>query len=181
MKKSKRTGIIGVIAIGLVGAGAYVFANPATEAVGANTWTPSGIKTAQYQLSGAMSLPWTNLPVASVTSTAGSDITINKTGVTYLAVSTEDNAGNTSIDMEVVVIGEKFSETSPIKKIEYQLTGATTKGWTLYNAPFKITEEGITQINVRIEDSAGNIGTLTREVKLDKTAPINNGVTITLD
>ena len=180
MQKSKRTGIIGLIALGLTGAGAYALANPATEAIGADSWAPSGVKTAQYQLSGAMTLPWTNMPVANVTSASGIDVTINKPGVTYLAVTTEDNAGNTAIDMEVVVVGEDFNSISPIKKIEYQLTGATSKDWTLYNAPFKISQEGVTLINVRIEDSAGNIGTLTREVKLDKTAPINNGVTITL-
>lgn len=181
MKKNFRTAIIGVMAIGLGGAGAYALSNPATEAVGAETWAPSGIKSAQYQLSGAMVLPWTNMSVPSVTSVAGTDITINKEGVTYLAVSTEDNAGNTAIDMQIVVVGDAVESISPIKKIEYQLTGASSTGWTTYSAPFKVTTEGVTQINVRIEDDAGNIGTLTREVKLDKTAPINNGVTITLE
>lgn len=180
MKRNKRMGVIGLLALGFTGAGVFAFTQPTAEVIGAGSWAPSGIKTAQYQLSGAMTRAWTNLPVASVTSASGIDVTINQLGVTFLAVTTEDNAGNTAIDMEVVVIGEGTNSISPIKKIEYELTGASTQGWTTYSSPFKVTQEGVTKINVRIEDSAGNIGTLSRDVKVDKTAPINNGVTVTL-
>jgi hypothetical protein len=181
MKKSKKNVFIGLLAMAVIGGGAFVLENPAKVTYGAGSWTPSGVKTAQYQLSGAMTKAWTTIPVATVTSTAGHDITINTPGVTYMAISTEDNAGNTNIEMQIVVVGEEATSISPIKTIEYQLTGATSKDWTLYNAPFQITKEGLTTINVRVQDEAGNSGTLTRQVKLDKSAPINNGVSITLN
>jgi hypothetical protein len=181
MKKSKKNVFIGLLAMAVIGSGAFILETPAKEAFGAGSWAPSGVKTAQYQLSGAMTKAWTTIPVANVTSATGYDVNINTPGVTYMAVSTEDNAGNTNIEMQIVVVGEEATSVSPIKTIEYQLTGATSKDWTLYNAPFQITKEGLTTINVRVVDEAGNGGTLTRQVKLDKSAPINNGVTITLD
>lgn len=173
--------VVGFLTASMFGIGIFAIETPSKEAHGVESWAPSGIKIAQYQLSGAMSKSWTSIPVSTVTSASGMDITINKPGVTYLAVSTEDNAGNTAIDMEVVVVGDEPTHTSPIKKIEYQLRGASQQGWTSYNNPFKITKEGVTTIDVRVTDEAGNIGNVTREVKLDKSAPINNGVTITLD
>lgn len=181
MKTTNKKILYGLLTASLMGVGLFAIETPSEKAHGVDSWAPSGIKTAQYQLSGAMSKSWTNLSVSSVTSASGLDITINKPGVTYLAVSTEDNAGNTAIDMEVVVVGDESTNISPIKKIEYQLRGASTQGWTAYSTPFKITKEGVTTIDVRVTDEAGNIGNLTREVKLDKSAPINNGVTITLD
>lgn len=181
MKKRTQNVLFGFVTASIMGLGLFAIDMPSEKAHGADSWAPSGIKSAQYQLSGAMTKSWTTLPVSTVTSASGMDLTINKTGVTYLAVSTEDQAGNTAIDMEVVVVGDESSHTSPIKKIEYQLTGASSQGWTSYTKPFKITKEGITTINVRVSDEAGNVGTVSREVKLDKTAPINNGVTITLD
>lgn len=181
MKKKKKNALIGLLAFGVIGGGAFLLEGPVTEAYGAGSWAPSGVKTAQYQLSGAMTKAWTTIPVANVTSTAGHDVVFNTKGVTYMGVSTEDNAGNTTIAMQIVTVGDKGSNVSPIKKIEYQLTGGSIKDWTVYNAPFQITEEGLTTINIRVEDEAGNTGTMTKQVKLDKTAPINNGITITLD
>lgn len=181
MMKIKKQALVGLLALGIAGAGVLVLENPAPEAHGAETWAPSGIKNAQYQLTGAMTLPWTTIPVATATSTAGLDVNINKTGVTFLAVSTEDNAGNTAIDMEIIVVGELQTTPSPIRMIQYRLSGASQQDWSTYSTPFKITKEGVTNIEVRIEDEAGNAGTITREVKLDKSAPINNGVTITLN
>lgn len=181
MKKIKKHVLIGLLAAGVVGAGAILVENPATEAYGAGNWAPSGVKLAQYQVAGAVTVPWTTIPVATVTSATGFDVNIAKTGVSYLAVSTEDNAGNTNIDMEIIVVGDVVTSPSPIKSIQYRLSGASLQDWVTYSTPFKITKEGLTNIDVRIEDQAGNIGTITRQVKLDKSAPINNGVTISLN
>lgn len=181
MNKMIKRNLIGILSISIVGSGLFLFDNPPNAAVGAEEWQASGIKQAQYQLSGAMSQDWTDLPVSAVTSSGGFDLDFNKKGVTYLVVSTEDKAGNTALDMKVIVIGDMTEKVSPIKKIEYELTGATTQGWTAYTAPFRINQEGVTTINMRVEDMAGNIGTLKREVKLDKTVPINNGIRISFD
>lgn len=166
---------------GGIAAAFAMYAADANETHGADMWEPSGIKVAEYQLSGAVEKPWTNIPISTVSSAGGFDLSITKKGLTFFAVSTEDHAGNTAIDMEVVNIGEYGDTISPIHSIQYQLEGASQQGWTTYTTPFKITKEGVTKINVRVEDKAGNSGTLTREVRLDKSSPINNAVTITLD
>lgn len=155
---------------------------PASQVTGATTWTASGVKTAQYQLSGATTLAWTNISIATVTGASGFDLPITKVGVTYITVSTQDNAGNTAMKLKAVKVGTDGTVTpAPIQKIEYKLSGASTQDWTLYDKPFKITKEGKTTITVRVYDEAGNSTEIERLVKLDKSAPINNGLTITLD
>ncbi|MFF2531359.1 OmpL47-type beta-barrel domain-containing protein [Brevibacillus sp. NPDC058079] len=62
---------------------------------------------------------------------------------------------------------------SGVGRIEYSLSGATTVGWTIYNAPLSITTEGITTVSARAIDKAGNISSVhTKLVQIDKTAPV---------
>lgn len=71
---------------------------------------------------------------------------------------------------------------SGISKIEYMLEGATVKGWTIYTSPFEVTNEGITTIRARAYDEVGNISyEKISYVKIDKTNPVNNSVTIQLN
>lgn len=52
---------------------------------------------------------------------------------------------------------------------------------TEYKEPFKVVNEGVTTIYVTAEDMSGNKVSLTKVLKVNKSSPINNGVTITLD
>lgn len=168
-------------ALAIVGVGtAFVMEHPLT-AFGNTTHTPSGIAKVEYQLSGATNQDWTTINTAAVTSTSGWDLVLTNPGVTHMLVAATDRAGNVAMEVQAFHVGEMgTSEPSPMKNVRYQLSGATTKTWSDYTAPFTLTNEGVTLIHISAEDMAGNAVTLTREVKIDKSAPINNGVTITL-
>lgn len=105
--------------------------------------------------------------------------TVNNNG--FYQVSASDKLGNTS----TIIIGfDKISTgdvISGIDRIEYKLEGATTKDWTIYNGPFYIQNEGITNIVAKAYDKAGNVSKeVYSQVKIDKSSPINNEVKIEL-
>lgn len=102
-------------------------------------------------------------------------------GLTHVFVSAKDKAGNVSMQMGGQVGDDGTSSPSPIKNIRYKLTGATTQDMTEYKEPFKVVNEGVTTIYVTAEDMSGNQVSLTKVLKVNKSSPINNGVTITLD
>ncbi|MFS0841365.1 fibronectin type III domain-containing protein [Paenibacillus sp. 1P03SA] len=61
---------------------------------------------------------------------------------------------------------------SDIGKQEYKLSGAATQDWTLYSSQFVIDTEGITLIEARATDRAGNVGPISsQEVRIDRTRP----------
>ena len=95
-------------------------------------------------------------------------------------VSVIDNANN--VLNKYITINDLSSDVSSgIDRIEYKLSGATTKDWTTYDKPFYISNEGITYITARSYDKAGNVSTeATSEVKIDKTSPTNNKIKIQL-
>lgn len=74
------------------------------------------------------------------------------------------------------------TDENEIDKTEYSLDNAT---WTLYAAPFIISEEGSTIVYYKSTDKAGNPETTkTKTIKIDKNIPlgsitINNGATFT--
>lgn len=145
------------------------------------TYAPSGIAKVEYQLTGAVNQDWTPVNVDSATSTAGFNLKLTTEGATHVLVAATDNAGNVAMNVKVFYVGDDGTNTpSPMKNIQYRLSGATTQGLTDYTAPFTIFNEGKTTVHITAEDMAGNVVTMTREVKIDKSSPINNGVTITL-
>ncbi|AJD93436.1 hypothetical protein JMA_41190 (plasmid) [Jeotgalibacillus malaysiensis] len=182
MKGMKKVKIITCSMI-LAGLGFMAFEHPDT--VWGNTpqatYVPSGIAKVEYQLTGAMNQDWTTINVASATSTTGFDLKLTEEGATHVLVAATDNAGNIAMEMKVFYVGNDGTNTpSPMKNIQYRLSGATTQGLTDYTAPFTVKNEGKTTVHITAEDMAGNTVTMTREVKIDKSSPINNGVTITL-
>lgn len=103
--------------------------------------------------------------------------TVDKNGQ-YLIFST-DNANNIGIHSILVdgLLGGDAS--SGIREIQYKLEGSTIQNWTTYNSPFKINNEGTTIVTARSYDNAGNISNETKlEVKIDKTKPANNQLSI---
>ncbi|AJD93421.1 hypothetical protein JMA_41030 (plasmid) [Jeotgalibacillus malaysiensis] len=141
----------------------------------------SGIKFAEYQMTGAKNQDWTEMDLDAVTSPDGTELIIDKVGVTHVAVHAVDNAGNVELKMRAFLISEETEEISPMKSIRYRLSGATTQEWSIYTTPFEISNEGVTTIEVVAEDVAGNLNNVVRQVKIDKSNPINSAVTITLD
>lgn len=141
----------------------------------------SGIKFAEYQMNGAKSQDWTPLNLYDATSPEGIELVIDKKGVTHVVVHAIDHAGNVELKMRAFLLEDETELIAPMKGVQYRLTGATNQDWTSYTDPFVIKNEGITTIHISAEDMAGNIATTTREVKIDKSSPINNGVTVTLD
>lgn len=147
----------------------------------ATEYASSGIQKVEYQLSGATTRDWTQINVATATSANGFDLLLTQPGVTHMLVAATDNAGNLAMEVKAFLVGDDgIDEVAPMKNVQYRLSGATTKAWTTYTAPFTLVNEGVTTIDVLAEDMAGNQVTVNREVKIDKSAPINNGVTITL-
>ena len=145
-------------------------------------YPPSDVAVVEYRLTGAVNKDWTPIDVSKATSSPGFNLKLTEPGITHVFVSAKDKAGNVSMQMGAFQVGDDgTSSPSPIKNIRYKLTGATTQDMTEYKEPFKIVNEGITTIYVTAEDMSGNQVSLTRVVKVDKSSPINNGVTITLD
>ena len=71
------------------------------------------------------------------------------------------------------------SKISGIKEIQYKLEGATVQNWTVYNGFFNISNEGITTVTARAYDNANNVSDeIVLQVKVDKTKPSNNQITI---
>lgn len=141
----------------------------------------SGIEFAEYQMNGATSRDWTPLDIEEVTSTGGIDFDFTDEGVTHFVINARDYAGNRDMKMRVVVVEDGKETVSPLKNIRYKLTGATQSEWQEYSQPFYIQNEGITTVHVVAEDEAGNQLTFNRQVKIDKSEPINNAVEIRLD
>jgi hypothetical protein len=57
-------------------------------------------------------------------------------------------------------------------RVEYRLSGATNQDWTTYTAPITIHNDGITTIEARVVDNAGNISNVvSKTVKIDQNAP----------
>lgn len=117
-------------------------------------------------LSGIKNITYNNGTVVNGTS-ASFNVSANGT---YL-VSSIDKANNISIT-SVVVDKINSQPYSGIKSVEYRLQGATTQDWTSYTTPFKITNEGVTTVEGRVTDNAGNTTTSTiLTIKIDKTIP----------
>lgn len=75
-------------------------------------------------------------------------------------------------NVQVTIDNSKITDNgSGVKEIEYLLTGATQQNWSIYTAPFVISNDGITYITIRATDYAGNEATSSATVKLDKTPP----------
>lgn len=179
--KWKKWGAMSVLFLGI--GGAFMFEHPMSVLGGTEPaeFAPSGIAKVEYQLSGAITQDWTPISVASATSTAGWDLTLTQKGITHMLVAATDKAGNVAMEVRAFNVGDDGTTApSPIKNIKYKLSGATVQTWTNYSTPFTLTKEGRTTIDIQVEDMAGNIVTMQRLVKIDKSAPINNGVTITL-
>ena len=140
----------------------------------------SGLVVARYKVEGAETISWTDLPISSSSNQNTYDFSLNEPGVSVVTLYAEDRAGNQNYQIKSFTITEGM-EDAPVKSIEYRLRGATTKDWTRYEDPFYIKEEGVTFVDVRVEDEAGNITNHTQDVKLDKTKPVNVEAIISLD
>ena len=119
------------------------------------------------------------LPSGEIITTSTYKYPISNNGM-YI-FSAWDKVGNKSLI--VVTVDELNANNTPsgISRIEYKLSGATTKDWTTYTEPFYIINEGITTITAKSYDLAGNISSeVISQVKIDKTKPINNGIEIKL-
>lgn len=148
--------------------------------LGATSTGVSGLSVAKYKLEGAESKPWTDLKISASSRTNSQNISLKQPGTTVVTMYVEDRAGNQSFDIKAhTVSGEEL--VAPVKKIEYRLTGDTEKGWTEYKAAFKITNEGVTNLEARIIDEAGNITTINEKIFIDKTKPVNTEAVISLD
>lgn len=94
-------------------------------------------------------------------------------------VSSVDNANNMaflSVTVDQLTSGDI---SSGIKEIRYKLEGATTQDWTDYTTPFNLSNEGTTIVKAKSYDKAGNLSDETiLEVKIDKTKPTKNQLTI---
>lgn len=140
----------------------------------------SGLAVAKYKLEGAEKKAWTNLPISTTSNQNSKSISITTPGTTIVTLYAEDKAGNQNYDIQTFSMN-KGDESAPIKSIQYKLTGSVEKNWTNYTGPFDITEEGVTTVQAKITDEAGNITNLKQTIKLDKTKPVNAKATITLD
>ena len=106
--------------------------------------------------------------------------TVNSNGI-YPFVVYDKVGKSTSVNITVTELSDSMFPPSEIDRIEYKLSGATTKDWTVYDNPFYITNEGITTITARAYDKAGNLSDETTSiVKIDKTKPNNNSILIEL-
>lgn len=131
----------------------------------------SGINKIVYKLEGATN---TNDWI-----TYDNVFTINNNGITSILARAYDKAGNVAYETSVAKIG--FPDRSNIDRVEYKLSGATTKDWTKYNGAFYISSEGVTTITARAYDKAGNVSQeVTGQVKIDKSSAINSSIKIEL-
>jgi len=65
-----------------------------------------------------------------------------------------------------------MSANVPVEKIEYSLNNVT---WSIFTAPFTLTEEGYYFIYYRSTDTAGNVEETREEmIKIDKTPPVGS-------
>ena len=68
---------------------------------------------------------------------------------------------------------------SGLKSVEYRLSGDTvTSDWVDYTGTFGILNEGITYIEARAFDNAGNVSYDNSVAKIDRTKPINGTIEI---
>jgi len=152
----------------------------------------SGVDRIEYRLNGGS---WT---------TYSSALTITTEGITTVEARTVDKSGNTSSivskqakidktappapsitvspstwtnDVVTVIITTSGSDNiSGIDRIEYRINGGS---WQVYSSSFAITNEGITTIEARIIDKAGNISsTASKQAKIDKTPPTAPSITV---
>lgn len=140
----------------------------------------SGLAIAKYKLEGVQEQGWTDLPISSTSNINTKNITITKPGTTVVTLYAEDKAGNQNYQIKSFTLsdGNKYA---PVTKIEYKLSGATTKDWTTYTGPFVITNEGETYLEVKVYDAAGNINTINQTIRIDKTRPVNTKAIISLE
>ncbi|WP_336786121.1 OmpL47-type beta-barrel domain-containing protein [Paenibacillus sp. MMO-177] len=158
--------------------------------VTAGTDGGSGINRTEYSLSGASSLAWT---------TYTGQIAVSAEGQTTISARSVDYAGNVGpVSTEVVRI-DRISPAAPAispaggawsrssisvtltagadnassaDRVEYKLSGATTRDWTTYSTPIQVTAEGKTTVTARTIDKAGNISKESEEIQsIDLTAP----------
>lgn len=139
----------------------------------------SGIAVAKYKLEGAQTKDWTSLPISTAQNN-NYDFTLNTPGTTVVTLYAEDRAGNQNYTLKAFTITEGMTDAQ-VTKIEYRLTGSTVKDWTTYTGPFTISNEGITTVEAKVYDEAGNITNITQNIKLDKTSPVNTKAVITLE
>ncbi|MCY9591131.1 hypothetical protein PC41400_26990 [Paenibacillus chitinolyticus] len=152
----------------------------------------SGVNRTEYSLSGSTTLGWTVYT---------GPVTVSAEGQTTVSARSVDEAGNTSPPVQTVIKIDKTSPSVPavtpgttgwtaaasvpvtvqpgtdsggsgVKSTEYSLSGAMTKDWTPYTAPFSITVPGQTTVSARTTDQAGNVsGTGAAAVSIDRTPP----------
>lgn len=61
---------------------------------------------------------------------------------------------------------------SGVNKIEYRLSGATQKDWSVYSNKITITNSGITRLDFRATDNVGNVSNIvSKNIKIDNIAP----------
>lgn len=129
-----------------------------------------------------------NDPLSGIKSIISNDGTvINSNSYTFTTdkngeflVSGIDNAGNISF-LSVSVNGLSDNNSSGIKEIQYKLEGATVQDWSKYTSTFRISNEGTTIVKAKSYDMAGNVSDeISLSVKVDKTKPIENRITISL-
>lgn len=103
-------------------------------------------------------------------------VNINKNG-NYMFTA-EDFSGNiTVINVHITELTEESS--SGIKNIQCKLEGAITKDWAICTSGFELANEGTTIVTAKSYDVAGNVSSEVKlEVKIDKTKPANNQLTI---
>lgn len=90
-----------------------------------------------------------------------------------------DEANNETIKSIEIKNIIDVESCSGLKNVEYKLTGDTvTSGWVKYNGTFGILNEGITNIEARAFDNAGNVAYDNSVVKIDRTKPINGTIEI---
>ena len=124
-------------------------------------------------------IDYIELPNGERTTQTNIQLSITNNGL--YPIKAVDKAGNVS--NLIIEVNELETDIVPsnIDKIEYKLSGATIKDWTVYDEPFYITNEGITTITARAYDKAGNLSNETTSiVKIDKTKPNNNSILIEL-
>lgn len=163
----------------------------------------SGLNSSQYAMwnndNNAVVTNWTNY-------SNGQQITVSREGTTRIQTWSKDNVGNETYGTSKYIKIDKTKPTgsisgstnwqkgnvtvtlaagdalSGVKSAQYQLTGATSKGWTNYSNGNTITisNQGATKIEIWVQDHAGNVYTTSKTISLDKTAPTNS-VTLSRD
>ena len=152
----------------------------------------SGVKSAQYKLSGATTKDWTEY-------SNNGTITISNEGTTKIEIWVQDHAGNAVYAATKYVKIDRSNPTgsisfnhenwqnassitatlaagdgvSGVKTAQYKLSGATTKDWTNYSNGNTITvsNQGATKIEIKVTDNVGRSMTTSKTVRLDRTAP----------